>query len=167
MATEATRSGPVVIAYDGTAAAEHALREAGPLLGGRPALVVTVWKEGLGFELAEDPSMLGIPPAPIDVRTAMEIDQAMQERAQRMAQHGANLAAETGFSHADGLAMADDPGKSIAETVVDLADERDAQAIVVGAHNYGRLSEAILGSTAREVVRRATCPVLVVRERSG
>jgi len=37
------RSGPVLIAYDGTPAAEHAIREGGPLLAGRKALVLVVW----------------------------------------------------------------------------------------------------------------------------
>jgi len=35
---------------------------------------------------------------------------------------------------------------------------------VVGAHAKGRLSEVIIGSTSRDVLRRATRPVLVVRE---
>ena len=39
-----------------------------------------------------------------------------------------------------------------------------ASAIVVGAHNHGRLGELFLGSTSRDVIRRATCPVVVVRD---
>jgi hypothetical protein len=49
-------SGLVVIGYDRSAAAEQAVRESGALLAERPALVVTVWKEGLGFELMELPA---------------------------------------------------------------------------------------------------------------
>jgi hypothetical protein len=45
------RTGPILIAYDGTPASEYALWEAGALLSGRRALVVTVWKPGLAFEL--------------------------------------------------------------------------------------------------------------------
>src|SRR3954451_19725521 len=45
------RTGPVVIGYDASAASVHALMEAAALLRGRTALVVTVWKPGLGFEL--------------------------------------------------------------------------------------------------------------------
>jgi nucleotide-binding universal stress UspA family protein len=36
--------------------------------------------------------------------------------------------------------------------------------VTVGAHDKGRVSEVLLGSTARDVVRRADRPVLVVRE---
>jgi nucleotide-binding universal stress UspA family protein len=158
------RSGPIVIGYDGSAAAEHAVREAGELLRGRPALVVVVWKQGLGFELLELPTAtIGLPPAQIDIRTAFEIDEAMQERAQRLAQKGAGLARTAGLE-ADGLAVADDVDVPVSETIVKVARERDAPAIVVGAHGHGPAAEVILGSTTRDVVRHAPCPVLVVRE---
>src|SRR4051794_6401564 len=79
-----TRSGPVIIAYDGSPAAEHALREAGPLLAGRCALVLVVWKAGVAFELVELPAAtIGLPPAPIDIRAALETDRALYEGAQR------------------------------------------------------------------------------------
>jgi nucleotide-binding universal stress UspA family protein len=45
-----------------------------------------------------------------------------------------------------------------------VTQERDAPAVVVGAHGYSRMRELLLGSTSREVIRRATCPVVVVRE---
>ena len=38
------------------------------------------------------------------------------------------------------------------------------RAIVVGAHAHGRLDEIILGSTSRDVLRRAQKPVLVAPE---
>ena len=155
----------VVIGYDGSDAAERAIREAGGLLSGRPALVVVVWKAGLGWELVELPTTsIGLPPASIDVRTVVEIDQAMAERAQKLAEQGARVARDAGFK-ADGLAVAEDVETPIAETIVTLAGEREAAAIVVGAHGHGRLSEVILGGTSRDVIRRADCPVVVVRER--
>jgi nucleotide-binding universal stress UspA family protein len=156
-------SGPVLIGYDGSAAADHAIREAGELLGKRPALVVSVWKQGAGFEAVELPTAsVGLPPAPIDIRTAMEIEESLRERAQRLAQHGAQLARQAGFE-ADGLAVADDPDITIAETLVDVAKRRSAAAIVVGAHGHGRLGDVLLGSTSRDVIRRAECPVVVAR----
>jgi nucleotide-binding universal stress UspA family protein len=45
-----------------------------------------------------------------------------------------------------------------------VARERDAPALVVGAHRHGALSEVLLGSTSRDVVRHAPCPAIVVRE---
>lgn len=61
--------------------------------------------------------------------------------------------------------MAEEVHIPTAETVVSVASEREAVAIVVGAHGHGRLSAVILGGTSRGVIRRADCPVLVVRER--
>jgi nucleotide-binding universal stress UspA family protein len=157
-------SGPIVIGYDGSPAADHAVREAGALLAGRQALVVVVWKQGLGFELLELPTAtLGLPPARLDIRTALEIDRAMAEGAQRMAQHGAGLAGEAGFE-AEGLAVADDIDVPVSETLVSVARERDAQAMVVGAHAHGPLGDVVLGRITRDVIRQAPCPVVAVRE---
>ena len=152
-----------MIGYDGSPASEHALREAGKLLAARPALVVVVTKEGVGFELMELPTATGgLPPAALDVRTAMEIDEAMHERAQRLAQNGAGLARDAGFE-AEGLAVAEDVHVPVAEAIVRVARERDSQAIVVGAHGHSKIGEVILGSTSRDVIRHAPCPVVVGR----
>jgi nucleotide-binding universal stress UspA family protein len=151
------RPGPVLIAYDGTAAAERALRETSELLPGRKALVVVVYKTGLVFELVELPA--GLPPAPLDLRTALEIDQSLLEAARRGAEQAAATARELGLE-AEPLVVSEDPEIPVDETLVSLARERDAQVVVVGAHKHG----PILGSITRGVVRNASCPALVVRE---
>ena len=154
------RSGPVLIGYDGTAAAERALRETAELLGGREAVVVVVWKEALAFELVALPAAsVGLPPAPIDVRTALEVDRSRFEAASRGAERAAELARELGLD-AEPLVVADDPETPVDETLVRVARERDAQVVAVGAHKHG----PILGSISRGVVRNASCPALVVRE---
>lgn len=153
------RSGPVLIGYDGSEAAERALRDGAAVLAPRRALVVVVWEAGAAFETVELPTAtVGIPPVPIDIRGALEIEAALCRQAQRTAQQGAALAREAGLE-AEGLAVADEI--SVAETLVRLTHERDAQALVVGAHGHGRLSEVLLGSTSRTVIRTAPCPVLV------
>src|SRR4030088_1540675 len=91
------RTGPIVIAYDGSEASEQAPREAARLLAERRALVLVVWKSGLGFELLELPAVTGLPPAPIDVRTALEIDESQYESAQRLARQGAEIARDAGL----------------------------------------------------------------------
>jgi nucleotide-binding universal stress UspA family protein len=154
-------SAPILVAYDGSPSADHAVREAGRLLPGRQALVVVVYTQGTAYELIAPPTaMVGLTPAPIDVRTAMEIDQELAERSQRLAQQGAELAREAGFDP-EALAVADDLDKPVAETIVDVARERNADAIVVGAHGQSRLTELVLGSTSRDVIQRAPCPVVV------
>ena len=91
--------GPLIIAFDGTPAAERAIRDAAVLLGRRPAVVAVVWKAGLAFELMERPTAtVGLPPAPIDVRTALEIDEHTYEMARDLAGQGAALARELGLA---------------------------------------------------------------------
>ncbi len=47
--------------------------------------------------------------------------------------------------------------------VVRIAEEREADLIVIATHGRGFISHALFGSTTERVVRRASCPVLTVR----
>ena len=157
-----TRSGPVVIGYDGTAASRLTLDEAAALLAPDRAIIVVVWEAGRAYDLLAPPSaILEMPPTTLDVRTAQELDDTAYREAEQLAQQGAALAKEKGLA-AEGLTVADEV--TVAETLVRVASDLDAAAIVVGAHNKGRLSRLLLGSTSAEVVRKAPCPVVVVRE---
>ena len=49
------------------------------------------------------------------------------------------------------------------EVILRVAEEKNCDLIVMGTHGRGTLADAMLGSTARRVVRRSTTPVLVVR----
>lgn len=49
------------------------------------------------------------------------------------------------------------------EVILQAAEEKNCDLIVMGTHGRGTLADAMLGSTARRVVRRSTIPVLVVR----
>ena len=49
-----------------------------------------------------------------------------------------------------------------ATTILELAEEKGADLIIVGSHRPG-LQDYLLGSTAARVVRHSNCSVLVVR----
>lgn len=51
------------------------------------------------------------------------------------------------------------------EQICDLAGEINAGLIVIGTRGHAGLERILLGSTAERVVRFASCPVLVVRQR--
>lgn len=156
------RSGPIVISYDGTPVTDNAIREAGELLGPRKALVLVIYKQGLAFELLGNPTAtIGLPPAPLDINTALEVDRTAAERAQQVAQHGAGLARDAGFD-AEGLTVAEDVDTRVSEAVLRVARERDAQAIVIGAKGRGGIGEVFLSSTTRDIIRHAECPVVSV-----
>lgn len=49
-----------------------------------------------------------------------------------------------------------------ASDILAIAEERDADLVIIGSHRPG-LQDYFLGSTASRVVRHAQCPVLVMR----
>jgi nucleotide-binding universal stress UspA family protein len=50
-----------------------------------------------------------------------------------------------------------------AAALLTVAEERDADLLVVGARQDVSLADRLLGTVATEVVRRAKCEVLIVR----
>ena len=152
---------PIVIGFDGSPGAQHAIREAAELLAGRPALVVTVWEPGMAYATSI-PTSLDVPATPIDVTTAAEIDDALDERAHRLADQGAALAREAGFGSAEPVVTADE--SNVGETLVAFARERDAQAIVVGSRGLSGLKARLAGSTSKHVLQHADRPVVVIHE---
>jgi nucleotide-binding universal stress UspA family protein len=54
-------------------------------------------------------------------------------------------------------------GSPFAE-IVNYADEQKIDLIVMGTHGRGAVAHMLLGSVAERVVRKASCPVLTVRD---
>jgi nucleotide-binding universal stress UspA family protein len=152
----------LLIAYDGSDAARRAVRETGKLFGSRRVLVVTVWEPGLAYDAAALPtSGLDMPPIPIDVQEAQEVEHELHDRAHHTAEDGAELARSVGLE-AEPLAVADEV--HVADTIVELARKRGAAAIVVGSRGLKGLRARLEGSTSNAVLKHASCPVLVVHD---
>lgn len=152
------RAGPVLIGIDGTHDARQVLAEAAGLLAEARVLLVVVCKPGLAFELIELPaSSIGLPPSPVDLGTALEVERSIREGAERTIERSAEIARELGLDP-ETLVIEDEPEVPIGESLVRTARERDSRAIVVGTHARGR----VLGTITRDVVRDAPRPVLVV-----
>ena len=49
-----------------------------------------------------------------------------------------------------------------ADRLIEVADQEDAELLVVGSRGRGALSSAVLGGVSRKVARDARCPVVVV-----
>jgi nucleotide-binding universal stress UspA family protein len=152
---------PVLIAYDGSDTARHAISEAGRLFGSREVLVVTVWEPGLAYESSMPTAGLEMPPVPVDVEGAREVEEELHERARQTAQEGAQLAQSAGLE-AKGLAVADEV--HVADAIVGLAKKRGVAAIVVGSRGLKGLRARLEGSTSNAVPRHAPCPVVVVHD---
>ncbi len=49
------------------------------------------------------------------------------------------------------------------ELILEMAEELDVNLIILGSHGKAGLSRLLMGSVAESVVRKATCPVLIVK----
>ncbi len=157
-----TGEAPILIAYDGSAAARAAVRHAGELFPARHAIVLTVWEPGLAeFMLAPDPTGMGTTMLPYDPALMREADRASEDHAKDIAQDGVELARSVGLD-AQPRAVRDTTADAAA-VLATSAQEYGAVAIVVGSRGLKGLKSKLLGSTSTGVLGKSTCPVLVVR----
>jgi nucleotide-binding universal stress UspA family protein len=151
---------PVVVAFDGSDESQAAVRAAASLFRDRVVIVVTVWEPGLVMAVMSSPDATGLsypPPTPEQIQA---VDRAQHEHAASMARSGAGLVQELG-GVAEALPVAG--SLDVAETVISIADTRDAAAVVVGSRGLGAVKSRVLGSTSRKVLHDTRRPVLVVR----
>jgi len=151
-------TGPVVIGFDGTPASELAVREAGALFAPRAALVVFVWEAGRSFEEATLPEQAVEAPGTVDLGNAFAVERAASDEAMQVADQGVALAREAGLE-ASALAVPHDT--TVADTLLRLARESDAPAVVVGAHARHRLTKLSPSRTLADLLHAAPCPILV------
>jgi nucleotide-binding universal stress UspA family protein len=141
--------GPLVLCYDGSEAAERAIRVAPALVGGRQARVLYVYKateKSLGVAQA-------LTGGRIDAPVSGEPD------ASYVVDAGVRIAREAGFE-AEPLFIAAD--KAVGEHIAETAEELDAPGIVMGQRGMSGLKSALLGSVSRDVVNAKHRPVVVV-----
>ena len=150
-------TGPVLVAYDGSPNAREAVEVAGRLFGGAPAVIATAW---LSFEEAAPAGLLALP-AHIVSDAAEDLDAAQREKAEQLAAEGAELARGAGL---DAEARAPHCRGPFFSSLVHLADELDARAVVVGSRGRSSIAAAVLGSVSTGVLHHTHRPVLVVRE---
>ena len=153
---------PILIAYDGSDPARHCIGEAARLLGSRRVVVITAWEPGLAYATAMPMSDLGGLSTPaVDLGAAREAEEAMQERAERVADEGAELARSAGFE-AEAIAVGE--AVQVPDAILDKAREIGAAAIVIGSRGLSGLQARMQGSTSSAVLKDAPCPVLVVHQ---
>lgn len=144
----------ILICYDGSASAKHAVSVAAATLGHQPATLLHVWNppEAVladSFGLPEDalgPSM-------------DELERVARERAEQIAEGGLNLAREVGL----GVDVRLERSRTMVwQTILDVATETGADLIVLGTHGRTAVQPALLGSVSNAVVHHSKLPVLVV-----
>jgi nucleotide-binding universal stress UspA family protein len=152
--------GPIVIAYDGSSAARQAVEAAAKLLPSRKTLVITVWEAALAHAAAAPPPAVTATPV-VDPSAGLDADSDLRAFAQRRSDEGAGLARSLGLD-AEPIATVD--ASNVANTIVELAQRRHAAAIVVGSRGLRGIRARLEGSTSKDVVKRAPCPVIVVHD---
>lgn len=143
-------SGPLVLCYDGSEAAERAIRIAPVLVGaGRAARVLYAYKpteRSLGVAQALGGGSIDAP-----VHSEPE--------GHEIVARGVTIARDAGFEAEPLLVAAD---RRSAELIANTAEELDAPAIVMGQRGLSGLKSAVLGSVSREVVNAYHRPVVIV-----
>ena len=149
-----TADGPLLLCYDGSEDAKHAIEHAGCLLGGRDALVVTVWQttSAVGSSASAGAT---------DGFDFVEVNRAAAELGGRVARDGVRIAEQAGL-HAEPVAV--EATGPVWKTIVDIADRNDAATIVVGSRGLTGLRSMLLGSVSSAIVHHADRPTLVIRE---
>jgi nucleotide-binding universal stress UspA family protein len=140
---------PILICYDGSDGARHAIDVAADLLGARRAIVLDV---GPPLTQAESYATLG-PVVPGEAFEELNMDDASQRAAA-----GVDRAKNAGFA-AEARAELDAPTW---EGIIDVADEIDAAVIVTGSRGLMGARSVLEGSVSRDVAEHAGRPVLIV-----
>jgi len=140
---------PILICYDGSAAAVRAIETAAVLLGPRRAIVVDV---------ASPMSAAGSVAAPYSAMVGAALEETNVAEAARIGDEGTEIARSSGFEAVARTTQA----VPTWEGVVEIADELDAPLIVVGSRGLRGLNEALRGSFSHQVAEHAGRPVLIV-----
>jgi nucleotide-binding universal stress UspA family protein len=148
MSTPRTR--PILVCYDRSAGSRRAVELAGALFPGRRVVVLHVWTP---LSVTYGPYGVMMPPSAED-------DYPVGEAAAELAAEGAQLANASGLDARPDAVSAESGGTS--HTILDVADQHDAELIVLGARGLSPFRSLFLGSVSHAVVQHARRPVLVV-----
>lgn len=149
-------NGPILICFDDSESARHAVAEAGRLFPGSKAVVLHVWRS-IESTVAYRYSAAGLTGA---LREAMhELESAGSDAARAIAEQGATLAREAGL---DAEARAVEAEDHVDECVAAEAERVDASVVVMGSRRLGAIQSMALGGFSAAALHRSQRPVLVV-----
>lgn len=147
----------ILLCYDGSADAQAAVELTLKLFAGQPVAVLAVWEpyteiiahEGWGFGF-------GYAPPPGDVE---HIDESVRKHATGAVEDAVRRLGEKGLT---AEAHVEPMRGSIAATILAVAAEVGADAIVLGTRGRSGIRSLLLGSVSHAVLQHADRPVLVV-----
>jgi nucleotide-binding universal stress UspA family protein len=149
---------PLILCYDGSQDAKHAIARAGEFFSGRRALVVTVWQSPAGA------NVIGWSATATGMVDFAELERAAVEEAGKIAEDGARIAREAGLEAEPTAVEANGP---VWKAIIETADHHQAKMIVVGSRGLTGIRSILLGSVSSAVVHHADQPTLVIHRENG
>lgn len=147
---------PALLCYHDSAAAREAIAHSAAILGGSPAVVLHVWEPVEGATVLRTAHPVVVPM----LRDLLfELNAEAKAAADKTAAEGARFASAAGF---DAEPLAVPQRGSVWQSIVQIADECDARALVLGSRPRSRLREFLAEGVSRAVARSCTRPVLAV-----
>ncbi len=140
-------NGPILICYDRSVEARHAIERAAALFPGKRAIILNLWDYPLelpAYGLADSMTGENVQRSLADAATA----------------EGCRIARRAGLD-AEPLVECESL-EGAWQTIVSIANDHRASVIVLGARGLGEVRSLVFGSISNEVTRHANRPVLVV-----
>jgi nucleotide-binding universal stress UspA family protein len=147
----------LLIAYDGSTAAEAALVTAGRLFAGARGCLLTIIEPAPGparvqaFAFRLDPELVQ--------RELEALGQELMDDGRGVAARGLEIAEAAGLTLQSHVIPREG---SESQTILLQADTANADLIICGSRGRGAVARSLLGSTSTSVLHHATRPVLVV-----
>jgi nucleotide-binding universal stress UspA family protein len=149
--------GRVVVAYDGSDTAKHAIEVVGRILAGRSTVLVHAWEPGFNENLVARAFAGGT----LDDSLARiaDVQRALRDDALKTIEEGVAAARSAGL---EAVGDAVPSNGSAWRAVAATAGTHGAALIVVGTRGLGAARSVLLGSVSSGLVQNAELPILVV-----
>lgn len=144
----------ILVAVDGSATSNKAIStalEMASYSGGRSVIRLIHVLDEMAYFMGLDPY----------AGQSYSVISVMREAGEKILAEGLAIVQSAGLQ-ADTV-LVDRLGAHLAETVAAEAKAWNASLVVVGTHGRRGIGRMLLGSGAEQIIRLATCPVLVVR----
>jgi nucleotide-binding universal stress UspA family protein len=147
----------VLICYDGSPDARSAIDRAGELMPASDAIVLVIWETVMETMIRD--GSLGMGFGMVGSYGDAETDAAIKKAAFDTAEEGTQRARRAGLAAQPRIAKRE---VDIAEAILAVAVDIDAEAIVLGTRGLGAVKSLLMGSVTQAVLHNADRPVLVI-----
>jgi nucleotide-binding universal stress UspA family protein len=151
-------TGPVLLCYDDSENARHAIEQAGQLAANKEATVLHVWQSWVPHAPTYVPVVSGAIGS-----MARELDEIADEQSSELTGLGVAAATAANF---DADSVSERCNGAVWQAILESSDRADASLIVLGSRGMTGLS-AVLGSVSHGVLHHSERPVLIVPPAGG